>query len=887
MKHLLILYLLFLFFPKGYSQSAGKITITGRIIDTESKTWLSEATVTCLNEKDSSKTSLVFTNKNGSFSLDNLPSNNYILYITFLGYQAIMYPVKKTSSSTTIDLGTIEMKRTSLLLNSIEIVESRNLARITRDTIEFNTAYFKTKENSLVEDLLKIIPGIQIDKDGTITVNGEVVKTIMVNGKSLFMDDPKSIIKNLQADLIDKVQLIDRSPDQRKLQTIDDRRTDKVINITIKKSQENVVSGELSAAYGIPDHFGVKTNLSRFNSHQQLLLLGGGDNVNGALDSKSLGNGGLQRAWNGGLSYSEEINKKISININYQVSNNKSLNKRNSIRQNFFDDSSSLYSQVSNNDIISTNHSVSIQMEYNIDSLQQITISNYFSLSKTYNTSTNTYESTNDSNQILNDGSAENTDKNTVLSIGESLYYKKKFKKKGRKIEISFSYRKGTSRTLGYNKSNSLYLPSNNHSIVDSIDQRLINYGTFRQIFLMTSYTEPVTPNGSIIFTIAEDNLKNDINKSTYNYNLSTKLYDHINDSLSNIFQNQPTQHFAKLGWLFQKEKIDYSASIITLLYDATGKNISQNININNRTIKFLPDFTLSLSSQKNSRIRFSYRKLAEFPEISQLQPIADNRDPIYVKMGNPDLLPTNIHDLNLSYNVLNYKNLRYFSFSISGQQRDNQIVNSIYIDSIGRQTIKPMNLGSGYNLNFNIETGLPINNEQNSLYLITKGTMNKMPNSINGIAGSNKDLSLTQSFRFSLKYKNIFDLNLAGNASYNNVTYLLPQTNRSSFLSGGATFNGNLKLPYGITIGTDLYIGWATGRMKGFNNNPKILNAYISKTFFSHKQGLLQLQGFDLLKQNTNISRSVGVNYIEDVSSNILERFFILKFSYFLGKKK
>ncbi|SKD04335.1 CarboxypepD_reg-like domain-containing protein [Chitinophaga ginsengisegetis] len=886
MKQLIITLFIALFPLPIFAQTSHRGQIKGQINDSDTQLSLSAATVNCLRSKDSSRVTLTFTDKNGFFHIDSLPFDDYTLYISYLGYKSLIYPLSLIKGEKIRDIGIISMKRTGFNLAQVEISETKDPIRITKDTIEYNSIYFKTKENALVEDLFTKIPGLEIDKNGKISINGQLVNKILVDGKPLFGGDNLKIIsKNIQADLIDKVQFINQRKEQKESHNLNTSQSETIINLTIKESKLNIFSGELTTGYGTSNRFAVKSSLSRFRSRQQLMLLGNGDNINGAMDSKSIANTGMQRNWNGGISYNEEINKKMTISANYIMNNGVGLDQRNSVRENFTTDLDFHSTQESDNRRTDSNNDYSIQLEYKLDSFQSISFNNQFSISRSTNFFKSNYESTKDQLQ-LNSGNTNSINNSSFNSVSGGLRYDKRFLKKGRQLSIILSYGKGNGMETAVNKSDNKYFPTSLELIKDSINQKTVRDIHNNKLFILLSLTEPITKNGFLTLSLAEDHTKNSSNKVAYNFNNLTKLYDIESDSLSSNFNNSPIQHYAKANWLFQKEKLDYSISVASLLTKMTNNNLSTNSYSSTMIHVFLPDANFNYSFRSNKRLRFSYIKTAEFPEISQLQPVPDMSDPLHIKIGNPTLKPMTVHMFSFLYNKFNTRSLCNFTISIGSRFMKNQIINASEFDSLGREIIRPFNINGGYMANLDIGTSLPLKVRQDFLTFNTSAIIGQTPTFLNGKSGFRNDITLAQSIRLNYSYKKIFDCIVAGNISFNMVQYSDQGMNIQKYLNGGFTYTGNINIPYNIIINTNFYYGWATGRTEGYNVNPFILNASISKNLFSHKQGQLKLQAFDLLKQNVGIKRNVQDTYIEDIRTKVLEQCFLISFSYFLGKR-
>lgn len=886
MKQLAILLFVTLFTQEAFCQSFTRIHLKGRIIDKDTREKLVEATITCLNAKDTTKVALSFSDKNGLFEVSSLSPAKYILYITFLGYEPQKYPVDISTSRDATDLGDIEMKKTGFTLSQVEIIENKIPLRMVKDTLEYSADYFKTKENAVVEDLFRKVPGIQVDKDGTIRINGEIVKKVMVNGRNLFNgDDPKIVSKNLQADLIDKIQLIDQRADPGDKPGETTSRKDKIINITIRKNKLGIVSGELGAAYGTGDRLAARTNLSRFKPRQQLVLLGDLDNTNGTMDIRSIGSNGSSQNFNSGISYSEDITRKLSISTSYSIDDQKSTLERNSVRKNIVNDSSLYNIQGSGNKLNSTRHQFSAQIEYKIDSLQNIAISNQTAFSNSRNFVINNYESTGSHSQTINSGNFNNTEANQFYGTGIGLRYSKKFKKTNRSLTVWANLGKGNSRTEGFNISDNSYILNNGTSISDTINQQNNGKGENSQLFLMLNYTEPITKTSSIVFIVTENRIKEKSMKSIFNYNYATKLYDIPNDSLSNNFENSLITHLAKITWIFQKENLNYSISFGAISYNITGLNTSSKTNISSSILKFLPEANISYTLRNNKSIKLLYNKQPEFPDPSQLQPIINNSNPLYLTIGNPNLKPAITHSFDLAYNSYSLTSLRTLSIILNARLMHNQIISTAIFDSLGRQLIQPINTSGGYVFNGMINNTIPLKKRSNFINIGTKISWQKSMNSTNGVEGYNRALSFDQSLGFVYEYKKKFDVGIYGNLGYNQVWYSNENSSQNRYLSGGLSFNGNLNLPYRIIFSTNINWILASGRAEGYNTSPLILNTSISKLLFSHKQGVIKIQVYDLLKQYSNVIRNIQPAYIEDVKTNGIDRFFAISFSYFLGK--
>lgn len=883
MKQLLILLFILLFTIQALAQSPLTMQIKGSIHDKETNIGLQNASIICLYAKDSSRAALSFTDKNGNFIFDSLPRKNFILYITYIGYQPLMYNAKVPLQTEHVDVGNIQIKRTGLTLSEVEILQAKPPVKITKDTIEFNASQFKTKDNASVEDLFKKISGIQIDQDGTIRMNGQVIKSVMVNGRLLLgSGDPKTISRNLQADLIDKVQVITKNTEN----GLNSGETNKVINITIKKNKQNIISGELGGSIGSSDRFATKANVSRFKEHQQILLIGNGNNTNGIPDINYVSSGGLTRTWSAAGSYIEDLSKKTTINAGYSMDNKFNTEQQNNLKQNFIGDSILFNNKNSSTNSYSTNHVVFIQLEYKLDSLQKITFSSNNLLSNNRDIIASSYEST-VNNRNINTGLVNNSGESKLKALSSGLTYEKRFKKNGRSLNINLSYSAGVSVASQFNTSRNSYFLYNGETSGDTLNQNSNINNKNKKILVYINYTEPIIKGGFLTFFFGRDQTNSSYDKSTFNYNTTTKLYDKYIDTMSVLFRNTSIQHCERISWFFQKGKFNYDVSLSSLFYNFNNSDLNRPNNLSQNNAALLPSVNLGYTLDNNKEFRLRYSKEVRFPDITQLQPIPDVSDPLNVKLGNPGLKPMSIHRINFSYNTFNTISLRSLYISISSDFTNNQIINDSKTDSIGKQITQPFNHSGGYSISFNLTGGLPVKKRTNSITTITQSTLQKSMNYINGEKNINDKLSITQSISYRSESTKLFDYLVSGNINYNNIRLSNMADNNTSYLNFGVSSTVNLNFPLGITMSTFLSYNYSSGLTAAYNNNVWILNATISKSLFRYKQGIIAFQGIDLLKQNKSITRNVQVDYIEDIRTNTLNPFFLVKFSYFLGKGK
>ncbi|SEM38502.1 Outer membrane receptor proteins, mostly Fe transport [Chitinophaga rupis] len=866
--------------------------ISGQLKDTLTNLPIADATVALLSSNDSSLIANSFSGPGGFFEFNNIAFGEYRLYITYMGYQSRMLTLQVTRDTSALLIGTIWLKKTGFTLKEVEIKEIKRVITLKKDTVEYNAAAFKLRENALMESLLKQLPGVTIDKDGTIRAQGKIISKILVEGKSFFGDDTKMASHNISAEMIDKVQLIDRKPDKHGLTGGLGEETEKVINVTIKKEHLNHVTGRVVAAYGTNGRFVTSAGLNRIGKKQQISFIGDGNNTNnigigepgtGVYGFEPNGSVGVSNNWNAGINYNDEINEKIRVSANYYLSNRSFENMQSSVRQNILPDSIYYYEQNSSNKNKSTYHSLNLRLEYQIDSLTALTVSSRANYSNTNSILGNQYKTYNSKGLPINSGSLNNNIAGRIPSFFLDLQFDKKFKKPGRTFSAYLNYRSDDNSQKIFNKSDNLFMEPSGTEKKDSIDQLIDNRDFSYAYVLRLSYSEPITKHEFLEFNYTYFPNFSHSQKQSFNYNASKGGYDIYNDSLSNDlrydFQIQEVN--IKLNSI--KEKFGYSLGLYAQLNALYNHDLRLQ-NVYRKNSLFLFPFALfnwNISEDKN--LIFTYGAMSEQPTVAQLQPVPDNTNPLYIKIGNPDLKAALNNNFTLNYKSFNPRTTHTLFINMAATITGNKIINTSWIDSVGRQMNQYVNTNGTWYMYGEITNSVSIFKRQATLNTTTAFNRRRDISYNNGSKSRTIDLQFRQLFTTNFSFKERGDIGASGSVQYNITTYDLQKQLNTSYFTYTLSLNGNLNLPLGLVLGADIDYLLNTGRQAGYNLNITILNAYIGKTLLSHKQAVVRLQGFDLLKQNVSLRRSMDVNYIEDVRSQILQRFFLLSFTYYL----
>jgi len=915
----IIFLLILLLFTAQFLTAQNKVT--GKVVDAVGKFPLADATVTLINPDDSSAAGFAVVDKSGLFEIKNLRKGNFILGITYTGYRPYTKNLDITLSQFVIDLDTVFMQPDTSMMQSV--VVSAPPITVKKDTVEFRASAFKTKPNATVEDLLKKMPGMEVDKDGKITAQGEEITKIYVDGKEFFSNDPKLATQNLSSDLIESIQVFDDMSDQAKFTKIDDGSRKRTINIKLKKDRKRGVFGRSNASVGSSDRYDASASFNHFDNNRQISVLGGANNINrmgftsndlvssiGGMGGNSGGSrggrggggagssipNGNTKSWSTGVNYRDEWGSKINVSGNYFVSQTSTAYVTNSYRQSVFGtDSASYTTNNSSSKNTSTNHRFGLRFEYLIDTMNSVLLTPVLNLQHAGSNS-DQYQNIRASNAIINykaiEGESHRSSQRDGQSFQNDLLFRHRFNKPGRTFTIGWSTALNGSDGEGYNTSP--YYFYNPDSTLNRLDDRRQHNNQLTHSFnntISTSVTEMIGSD-----KIWELNYAYTINKSTSNYHTfdfdsTTQQYDSVDKPQTNYFQNQYTANRLGTNFRVKKEKYDFQlggavnfASLQNLSNRATtGKDSTMQQQYTN----FFPNASFNFNPKPRKNLRFNYRGSTRAPGISQLQNVVDVSNPLYLRTGNPDLKQEFTHNFNLSYNNFNFSNFVYLNLNVSGSVVSNKIVNSISILNGGVQLIKPENLNGARNIAFSGTLGIPLKK-------VTTGRRAPVNLNFTTSAGYNRDVSKLQdtlNFNYTQRFgqrihftwfiQDRLDLNASASINYNAARYSVRQNMNYTYLDHHYAVDFTYTFFKRLMVNNDFDYYLNTGRANGFNQPIPLWNAYVSLLLFKKQNGEVRLSCIDILNQNKSINRTVGDNYIEDTYTRVLQRFFLVSFMY------
>jgi hypothetical protein len=906
-----------------YAQKNG--AVKGIAFDTISRQPVGAATVTILEKKDSSLVSFTMTDNDGRFQLNGLANGEYRLLISHVNYHNSNKFFTITDAAKNAELGNVVMNDLTKTLEEVVLEAEAPPVTLVGDTIQYNAGSFKTPPNASVEQLLKKLPGVKVEKDGTIKAQGEKVNRVLVDGKEFFGNDPKVATKNLPADAVDKVQVYDKQSDQAQLTGFEDGNYEKTINLKLKKDKKKGMFGKVNAGAGNKERYEGKFNVNSFKGARQFSAIGMGNNTNaegfsfmdilnfsGELarmqrggggdininisgeDAAALGinsggrNNGINTAWGGGLNYNNILGTKLDFQSNYFYNRYNPNQESHIQRQYFLPDSSYFYNQNSFTDNLSNNHRFNLNTLYQVDSMNSIRITPSFSYQATNNRSQTDYQTLSQNKLLTNEGFSNNTAANKGYNFRNTITWRKKMARKGRTFSLSLQTSLNESDGDGSLSSiNSFYNPNGSLFKRDTLHQQNTNKGDLRGYTARAVYTEPVWKRSLLEFSVSKSNTKSTARKTTYDYNKLNGKFDQLNNILSNDFENTYGYINAGMRMRTQKKKLSYSLGANWQQADLEG-TITTGIkdSLISKTFRnILPNARMQYNFTRFKNISVTYNTTTNQPSMTQLQPVPDNSNSLNIRVGNPDLKQEYNHTVQTHLQLVSpYKNKNLFMF-LTVQATQNKIVNYDSINQLGVKRTKPVNVNGVYTINSNISYSLPVRFLKGSVEISSNTGMLKTKQFINTVRNDIKTFYIGPDLRLDMNPTGKLNIGVGAGFNYNKTTYSLQAALNADYLSQDYNATIDWEMPRGFFFSTDFMYTINSQRAAGFNTKVPLWNASISKQMLKYNRGELKFAARDLLNKNIGISRNTNNNYIEDSRVLTLRQFFLLSFTYSLSK--
>jgi hypothetical protein len=901
-----------------FAQNPARVTIKGIIQDTSSNV-MGGATVMLLAPKDSALVNFSRASDKGVFEFKNVKNANYILkvsYVGYLPYQQILAP----SPTEITDLGSVGIKPISKELLEVVVKTARAPLTIKGDTIEYDARSFKVPAGSSVEDLLRRLPGMEIDAQGNIKAQGKDVKKVLVDGKTFFGDDPKAATKNLGAETISKVQVFNDKSEQSKLTGVDDGKKEKAINLELKEEYKKGAFGKITGAVGTDSRMAARGNYNKFNKTSQFSILGYGNNINETgvnwsdygefkgnnsfnnSDNGDFGFGG-NRWWNsdndaitnnfdgrgftnnggGGVNYNFD-NKKTKFNSSYFYNQTRLFLDQYKTTRTFLENSSFLTTDTSAQNNFRGNHSIGTRFERMIDSSNTLIVKANMRAGMRNDANTMFQSNLTEEGALRTRSDIKNTTDLTSFFLNTNAIYRHKFKKKGRNYALSFGYNVNNSN--GDENLNSTNLFINAITFTEQIRAiRQINDNENRQHLLKGSalFLEPLSKKifWETFYNFSVDNRS--VNREAFNGLIENQRLD----TLSTYFENKVTYNRIGTSLRYSFSGINVSVGGARLSFDLDGKQFPGKgrpifSSINKNYPNFIPYVDASLELKNNLYFNMSYNLEVSAPDIADLQPVINNNNPFFISTGNPDLAPEKSHSMSLS--MYKFDPATFLNINIWGNYNyylSQVVYNQIIDPTTFVVRTRPENLSGGDNFSLGSYCGFPIIKTKLTVSMNPFISISNTPTFINGVLNESNNQNYNLSFGLSLTPGDKLIVGLNTRLGINNVQYSISEAQNQKIRNN--SFDASVKWNFikKTFIETNLDYKYFKNERFGFEQDIPIFNCSIRRLMMKENKLEVRLAAFDIFNKRQSIVQNGFQNRVSTQTALTLARYFMLSLTY------
>ena len=910
MKYILLLLLVVAPFCSLLSQNKG--TIKGTLKDSAAKQPLSLATVTVFQAKDTAIITYRLSNEQGIFTVPSIPLDVLCrMVVSFQGYKVYRKEFQLTKGNSQLDLGNIFMSPDQHSLDEVLVIAERPPVVMRKDTIEFNASAFKSLPSALVEDLLKKLPGVDVDTDGNITVNGRKVNKLMVDGKEFFGGDPKIATRNLPANIVDKIQVVDDKEELDRDPNIAKADLGQVVNIKLKKAIKQGWFGKAYAGMGTNTRHEAGAIVNIFRDTTQISLLAYSNNVNKpgfgindvqkiggfgrsgitsmgmssdggfSINGVSFGGGfgqGLQRSAGGGFNFNNQYGKRVTLNLQYfygQV--NTDYTQLNNTRR-FFNDTTQTSASTRTFSSVNMNHRIGGTVIWKADSFTTITFRGGVTLTKTESESISSSAAVNNFKGPINKSDLAVNSDGKGRDFSQGIYLTRNFRKRGRYFTVSTDVSANRNNNDQFNDGKNTFYESG--QAADSlINQLRQSAGSNTRANVNASYSEPLGKKWSTRISHIADYIdqQNDIN--FFLKDMSNGKYEIFSQPLSNGYEKKGWRNTTSVEISYKGKKATITPGVNFFRLDYTNHFVKNPV-ISQHISNVYPYLNMRIGI-----FNFNYRVNTNEPQAQDLQQVIDISNPLYQQYGNPNLQPAIAHNLNVSTFKFDPKNGSSWFFNLGGSFTQDAIIRETTLDSRGVQTSRPINVNGvkSFNSSFNYNYQYKLNKDfrlsvRPSAFLgYSKGLL-----SVNGNRSEYANINASPSLGIGFNYKDKIELNQRYGMNIRQSNYDDNTRYKDvNVVSHSSESEVILRWPKHIVWENLVNYSYNPQVSAGLRKTSVRWNAGVNFLFLKEDKGQLKLSVFDLLGQNVSVNTSTNENYVSDSQTTTLTRYFMLSFTY------
>lgn len=887
---------------------------------------LASATVLLLNPSDSNLIAFARSNEKGEFLFSKVKAQSYLLKATYIG--CIPTVIKVSAQEGKIELGILHLKPIDTELFEVVIKTAKAPIVIHGDTIEYDATTFKVPPGSTVEDLLRRLPGVEVDMNGNIKAQGRNVNRVTVDGKTFFGDDPTMATKNLPSESISKVQVFGSDTEQSKLTGVKPVNGDKIMNLELKAAYKKGKFGRCTVGYGSSNRAELKGIYNRFNETLQFSALGAANNTNqnglngndrqdfgGSMSSHyeeafSFGFGnsnpaneedgdnlsGLGSAFNLGVfNTGFPINGNGGISLNYD--NKKTAFRTvlasditgistdaNRAQQSLLPENTYYSNEQSHRSNLGGNHKFEVSMSQKLDSLTYLSASIKTNLRNRQSDVTGRFSYLREDSTLSNQSVLDNNIKSLSWSIKASAVLRKQFKRKGRGLGANATYWLSSNDNNATQTSNNTYY--NAQAALDSISNlnQLLGVNSSRQLVKTNLFFGDRLPYGLRLESFYNFN---------YRYNKGTRQVDDVlntiaspNDSLSRVYDNQFVLNRLGTTISYMLDKFNITAGLAFQYLQLEGQyqtrlDTNAQIKVSRHFSNFIPNISLSYNFNNSEAISTSYSISVMEPVLRELLPVIDNSNPRYIRVGNPNLIPEVSHGLNIGYNRNDIIKLSNLNISANILYINNRFTTAQTVDSLYTTTAQTINYGNGINANMNINGGFPIIKNKLSMRLGYNHSFNKSFTLVNDTKNSTLAQGYNPNLMLTITPNTYAYININADFGITDTRYNINTSQNQVAFNQSYSLGANARLLWKVYLNTTFRYSLYQNSRFGFNQSIPTWNLTLSKTFLKNDRADISVSIYDVFNRNQGILQSASINSFSQTRTSQLARYFMLRLAY------
>lgn len=920
-----------IFAISAFAQSGGgRATVTGTVLDGSDKSPVMQATIQILSPKDSAMVTGNVSDLDGNFSLTVRPGK-YLLKISYIGYTTHFQQIEMTRNKPRLNVGNIELQADAIMLGEAVVVAQAPEVTASEDTLVYNSSAYRVPEGSALEELVKKLPGAEVDEDGKITINGKEIKKIMIDGKEFFADDPNIAMKNLPVNIIDKVRAYDKQSDLARATGIDDGEEETVLDLSVKPGMNKGWFGNVDLAAGTEDRYSGKIMLNRFWGDNQFTVIGSMNNVNdqgypgGGGGFRWGGQNGLTAIKMGGFNFSttsEKLETGGSVNFNYKDAD---IISKQASETFVSSDNSSFQNALTAQRNKNTSLTADFRIEWRPDTMTTLLVRPRLSYGKTDNGSSSNSgtfkaEPQNTTDELiaaiqegnLADLMAEENIVNTIMrnslskssdfNVGGSVMFNRRLGKAGRNINFRGTYTYTNSSSEQFSTSETEYFQMTDEERLEILNRYITTPTLNNNFSARVSYSEPIFKGGFLQFSYNFQYRYSTTDNSTYTMPDDWLVENGYGGAYTGVLdkENSKSAHYTyynhqaevALRWIREKMRLNVGVSFQPQKTELSYKRGDLDTVTVRNVFNFTPTLDFRYKFNKTSQLRINYRGRSSQPSMTDLLPIEDTTDPLNIRRGNPGLKPSFTNSFRAFYNTFNTETQRGLVAHINFSNTLNSVSSRrVYNETTGGYITTPENINGNWNLFSMLGSNTALRNKKYTINTFTTASYNNIVSYISdNTETTNDDRNKTRQLRLGERLRGTYrtdwwEVSLNGSLNYTHSRNNYQERNNMDTYDFSYGASTNVRLPWNMSIATDLSQNSRRGYSDASMNRDELIwNAQISQDFLKGNAATVSVQFYDILRNQSNISRAITAAMRSDTEYNAIYSYCMVHFIYRLN---